>query len=257
MAEDRERDKQSVMGRLITYEQYMNRLSERVIDNTRQLKRDVHQRRNGMEDLYGVCFTTNGDANHPATFYVSLSPDYVYLERFAFKFVIKPYTSSVAGASGGGISISPTELTVGGSGGESIAPGTSTLVDGSTGGVSPNPHTHSVSGSSSGLDYGVTTIDTVSTDWHVLIDGIDITAYLIAQHNGEWINGEGVYPNNQLAHIEDFYDILEVCDVLTDEGRVDQREQILASTFKKVQIASDAPFGCDIYLYLKYGHCNR
>ena len=50
------------MGRLFTYEQYMNMLSEKVVDNSRQLKRTVNQRRNGMEDLYGICFSANGDA---------------------------------------------------------------------------------------------------------------------------------------------------------------------------------------------------
>lgn len=237
------------MAQLITYEKYLNMLSERVIDNSRQLKRDLHQRRNGMEDLYGVCFTSNGDANTPATFYISLSPDYVYLERFAFKFVIKPFTSSVAGASGGSLTINDTLLTA------------SASEDPNTGnisvGITPNPHGHTVSGSIGSLNYGTTQIGTTSTNWHVRIAGIDITSYLIAQHNGNWINGQGVFPNNSLANIEDFYDILEVCDVLTDEGKIVEREAILASTFKKVEIISDAPFGVDAYLYLKYPHANR
>lgn len=82
------------MGRQITYEQYMNMLSEKVVDNSQQLKKSVHQRRNGMEDLYGVCFTAHAtelkDGVYRARFYISLSPDYVYLHRFAFKFVIMP-----------------------------------------------------------------------------------------------------------------------------------------------------------------------
>lgn len=82
------------MGRQITYEQYMNMLSEKVVDNSQQLKKSVHQRRNGMEDLYGVCFTAHAtelkDGVYKARFYISLSPDYVYLHRFAFKFVIMP-----------------------------------------------------------------------------------------------------------------------------------------------------------------------
>lgn len=83
------------MGRLLTYEQYMNMLSERVIDNSQQLKQSVHQRRNGMEDLYGVCFSAhateaNKEGRYTAQFYISLSPDYVYLHRFAFKLVIMP-----------------------------------------------------------------------------------------------------------------------------------------------------------------------
>lgn len=72
----------------------MTMLSEKVVDNSQQLKKSVHQRRNGMEDLYGVCFTAHAtelrDGVYRARFYISLSPDYVYLHRFAFKFVIMP-----------------------------------------------------------------------------------------------------------------------------------------------------------------------
>lgn len=240
------------MGRLVTFEEYMNMLSERVLDNSRQLKRDTTQRRNGMEDLYGVCFTSNGDANTPATFYVSLSPDYVYLERFAFKFVIKPFSSTVAGATSSGGSISGyTSLAIG----SSVDSGTSTLVES----IDPNPHAHSDSGGGSTVtvDYGVHTINTTSTNWRVKIDGVDITDYLIAQHDGEWINGEGIFPNADLGHVGDFYDILEVCDVMTDMGEIVKRDTILESRFKKVEIVSDAPFGVDAYLYLKYPHSNR
>ena len=237
------------MGRLVTIDEYLTRLSERVVDNSRQLKRGVHQRRNGMEDLYGVCFTSNGDATHPASFYVSLSPDYIYLERFALKLVIKPFTSSVAGASGGSISIGATELTF------------DSVVDPTTGEVTtsatPNPHTHSVSGGGGSVDYGVKKVDTTSTNWRLSIDGIDITPYLIAQHDGEWIRGQNVYPNNNVGGAKAFYDILEVCDVLTDEQKIDERDQILASGFKRVDLASDAPFGVDFYLYLKYNHLNK
>ena len=82
------------MGRVITLDQYLNSIAEKTLDNSRQLKRDVHQRRNGMEDLYGVCFSAHAtepkSGRYTARFYVSLSPDYVYLHRFAFKFVIMP-----------------------------------------------------------------------------------------------------------------------------------------------------------------------
>lgn len=243
------------MGRPITIEQYMNILAEKTYDNSRQLKKDVHQRRNGMEDLYGVCFSANGDAQHPATFYVSLSPDYVYLERFAFKFVIKPYASTVAGASssgGGGGESGATSLAI-----ESeVDSGTSTLVES----IDPNPHAHSEGGGGTTtvtVDYGIHKINTTSTNWRVHIGGIDITPYLIAQHDGEWINGEGIFPSGELGQPKDFYDILEVCDVMTDMGEITERDKILESEFKKVEIFSDAPFGVDAYLYVKISHLNR
>lgn len=215
-------------------------LSEKTLDNTRQLKRDLHQRRNGMEDLYGVCFSANGDAQNPASFYISLSPDYVYLERFSFKFVIKPFTTTIKGGTDSAVvQVDNTSLSTIGSS------------------ISPNPHTHGTQPHTHNVVNGVAFVNTTSSNWRVKIDGIDITPYLIAQHNGAWISGEGIYPTNQLTDVEDFYDILEVCDVLTDEGRIAERDQILASTFKKVEIVSDAPFGVDAYLYLKYPHSNR
>lgn len=84
------------MSKKVSYAEYMNALSEKVVDNSQQLKRGIHQRRNGMEDLYGVCFSAHAaeadesTGRYNARFYISLSPDYVYLHRFAFKFVIMP-----------------------------------------------------------------------------------------------------------------------------------------------------------------------
>ena len=84
------------MSRIVSLDQYLNALAEKTVDNSRQLKRSIHQRRNGMEDLYGVCFSahaTEADGEtgrYEARFYISLSPDYVYLHRLAFKFVIMP-----------------------------------------------------------------------------------------------------------------------------------------------------------------------
>ena len=252
------------MGRLITIDRYMNMLAERTLDNSRQLRKDIHQRRNGMEDLYGVCFSANGDANTPARFFISLSPDYVYLQRFAFKFVIKPYTSSVAGVSGGGsISIGSTELTLNGSGDDVIS-GTSTLAD-SAQSVTPNPHTHSASGGSASLDYGVTKINTTSTDWRIEVSGVDITAYLKEQQdidpNDPLFSGMGVFPNNSLIEdVENFYDILDVASVMyaeDTEESLDNANELLKSEFKRVDIFSDHPFGVDAYVYLKYAHLNR
>ncbi len=257
------------MGRLITIDRYMNMLAERTLDNSRQLKKDVHQRRNGMEDLYGVCFSANGDANTPARFYISLSPDYVYLQRFAFKFVIKPYTSSVAGVSGGGsISIGSTELTLDGSGDDVIS-GTSTLAD-SAQSITPNPHTHSASGGSVSLDYGVTKINTSSTSWQIKVSGVDITPYLKEQQDidpndplFDMSSGGSVkvFPNRELTEgVENFYDILDVASVLyaeDTEESLDKANELLKSEFKQVDIISDHPFGVDAYVYLKYAHLNR
>ena len=224
----------------ISYEEMFNRLAERTIDNTRQLRRGIHQRRNGMEDLYGVMYSADGDAEHPATFYISLSPDYVYLQRFAFKFVIRPFATTVQGGT---------------SSAEVLVDNTALLVN--NGLIEPNPHNHLTQPHTHNLISGKAFVNTTSEYWRVRVAGIDITPYLIEQHYGEWIEGEGIYPNEELVEQGDFYDILNVATMMTAEGRTEERELLLAPQFKKVEIISDAPFGVDAYLYVKYDNVSR
>lgn len=228
------------MGKLITYEEYMARLSERVVDNTRQLKRGVHQRRNGMEDLYGVCFSAEGDANNPASFYISISPDYVYLQRLAFKFVIRPFTTTITGA---------TESAV------VTVQNRSLSTDGQS--ITPNPHNHGTDPHTHNVINGMAFVQTTSTTWRVRIAGIDITPYLQEQQDGAWITGEGIFPSDRLEDVRDFYDILDVASVMMAEGRTADAEKLISPNFKKVEIMSDAPFGVDAYLYEKYSNLNR
>lgn len=225
----------------VTYEQAMNMLFERTADNRKQLQKQIKQRRNGMEDLYGVMFSANGDADSPASFYISLSPDYVYLERFAFKLVIKPFATTVKGAtSSATVQIEDTSLSV------------------SDDKVSPNPHNHTAKAHTHNIIDGMAFVNTTSEDWEVWIDGVDITDYLIEQHDGYWIDGEGVYPTNDLDDEQaDFYDILDVASLMTADGNETDREKLLRRGFKKVEIKSDAPFAVDAYLYVKYSHMNR
>lgn len=214
-----------------------------------------------MEDLYGVEFTHNGDALHPATFYVSVSPDLVYYERFAFKFIIEPFSSSVSSVNiqSEAMTIGETSLALSGGNGSRIVNGTSTVEEMSVGSIQPNPHTHETSGGtvSGSVNYGIKKISTASANWRVKIHGVDITPYLIEQHDGEWIDGEGIYPSNRVDSKEDFYDILDVACMLNAEGRTEDRDKLLAPEFKKVEVLSDAPFSLTAFLYLKYSHLNR
>lgn len=226
---------------LYTLDQYLDRLSERTVDNTKQLKRAVNQRRNGMEDLYGTMFSASGDADNPARFYVSLSPNYVYLEMFAFKFVIKPFAVTVKGGTNSvQVQVADTELQV------------------ADGLITPNPHTHETWPHTHNIVNGMSYVDTTSDYWRVKIADVDITPYLIEQHDGNWIKGKGIYPNSRLENLRtDFYDILGVACMLNAEGKTTQREALLAHDFKEVEIYSDAPFSVDAYLYLAYPHTNR
>lgn len=234
---------------ILTYEQVLNRLAERTTDNTKQLRKMVQQRRNGMEDLYGICFSAEGDAENPATFYISLSPDYVYLEQFAFKFVIKPYSATVkGGTSSAVVLVDNTELLV------------------NNNNIEPNPHAHETQPHTHNLINGKTFVQTTSDYWRVHIDGVDMTPYFRLQHDGEWIDMTGVsgakiFPDDETEDAKNFYDVLAVISDKyaedTEASLADAEKLLRPRKLKKVEIISDAPFGVDSYVYIKYPHLNR
>lgn len=245
------------------------RVAERTVENTQVIQENLRQRRNQVTDLYGVEFTRQGDGNNPASFYISISPDLVYLERFEFKLIIQPFLST-AGSSTGATSLNIVD---GGGGGNTLVVtqnGTYSLsgydnifvnTDGNdevplmslpNGGstnysISPDPHSHSIVA-------GITSVPTTASDFTVSVEGIDVTPYLMAQHNGQWISGSGVYPS--LA-IDDVYDILEVAGDLIDEGRESDAHQLTKPGYKPVVISSAQPFQVTLVLYAKYSHLNR
>lgn len=215
------------------------RVAERTIENRRQMKNSTQQRRTSFVDLYGIEYLRQGDANNPATFYISVSPDFAYYERFAFKFQIMPYVSPVLGGTGSAIvDVEETSLT-----------------GGST--ITPNPHDHTTKPHTHNLIKGLSFANTTSTNWRVKIHDVDITYYLIEQQDGAWIDGEGIYPNNGTDDKEDFYDILDVACLLNEQGETEKVNKLLTPEFKKVEIISDAPFQVAAMLYLKYNHVNR
>lgn len=241
------------MARTVEIDRVFNTLLERTSDNTRLLKQDLNQRRNGMEDLYGVPFTEYGDASNPASFYISISPDMVYLERYAFKFVIKPYQMTVTGGTSSvavtvnnkSLSVTPTEPT-----------------DPHTHAIIPNPHNHTTEAHTHSLITGKSFIHTTSKNWQVWIAGVNITDYLqeqVSDITNGWLGdkGEGIYPDTRLNDITHFYDILDVASVMDAEGKTTERDKLLAPEMKLVEIKSDAPFGIQAYLYLKLSHLNR
>lgn len=232
-----------------TYNDILTRVAERTIDNREQLKKSTRQRRTKFSDLYGIEYLRQGDANNPATFYVSISPDFVYYERFAFKFQIMPFVSTVSGSGGGSVT---GDTTLTGHLQDTVS-GSRLILHEPT--VTPNPHNHTTSGGA--VNYGLHFINTSSTNWRVHIHGVDVTDYLIAQQDGEWIEGEGIYPNNRLEVMDDFYDILDVACLMNAEGRTADVNKLLAQELKKVEIFSDAPFQVSAMAYIKYSMVNR
>ena len=233
---------------ILTYEDLINRIAEKTIDNTSQLRKSVNQRRNGMVDLYGTPFSASGDASHKARFYISISPDIVYYERFAFKLAIEPFKTMVTGGTDmQTVTVNTKSLSVSG------------------GSITPNPHAHTTEPHTHNIVKGISYVNTNSTFWKVYVAGVNITDYLIEQHDDEWIDGEGIYPTDDIesdvdSFRQNFYDILDVASLMYAEGTtasINSAKKLLRPEFKRVEIESDAPFNVTAFLYLKYSHVNR
>ena len=241
---------------IITEQEAIERVAEQTVRNKERWSQALKQRRHQVVDMYGVEYTRAGDANNPARFYISISPDMVYLERFEFKLIINPFLST------GGSQTSSVSLTVSGGGDVDCIPdadidyivnngsapngGGSGDDEGGDGSISPNPHAHSIIP-------GITSIPTTASDFRVRVEGIDVTPYLAAQY-GEWISGEGVYPSLDIGKD---YDLLEVASDMVGEGRKDLADVITRSGYKAIEITSGSPFTCTLVLYSKFSHLNR
>lgn len=220
-----------------TYQDALNAVAERTYDNTKDIRQMNRQRRHQVVDIYGAEFTRQGDGGTPATFYISISPDLVYLERFSFKLIVQPFVSTVStgGLQSATVTVNNRSLSV------------------SNDTISPNPHNHTTQPHTHNVVSGVALVHTTASDFGVSIEGVDVTPYLAAQY-GEWIDGEGVYPTLEIEHN---YDILEVISDLRADGRDSEAALLEAPGYKPVAVTSGAPFQVTMSLYLKYSHLNR
>lgn len=224
----------------MTLDRWMNRIEERVAKNKQDISQKNKQRRTGFVDLYGIEYTRQGDARSDAKFYISVSLDLVYYERFQFKLDIQPFTSTVqSGTESATVVVDNTSLSV------------------SNNNITPNPHKHSTQPHSHNVVSGISLVHTTADDFEIVVDDVEITDYLISQHDGDWIDGEGLYPNGSLEEDKGFYDILEVATVMQSEGRDADVEKLLKPGFKEIRIKSNAPFQVTLINYLKYSHLNR
>ena len=224
-------------------EEAIEYLSQRTYNNTRDRLQKNRQRRNVPVDLYGVEYTRMGDQGTPATFFISISPDMVYLERFEFKLIVSPFLSTV----GSGTS----EVTVGIN---SSMEAVQLILNNNQ--ITPNPHAHTLEVNAQPhthtLTSGITPAQVTAQNFFISVAGIDITAYLAAQ--GQWIDGQGIFPSLEIG--EDF-DILEVASAMMAEGKEDEAKALVAPGYKQVAISADGPFQVTLVNYLKYSHLNR
>ena len=231
---------------VVSLEDAVYRLSERVVQNYKDIRQSKVLRRNQTVDIYGAEFYRQGSKNAPASFYISVSPDMVYMERFEFKLIISPFTTTVSGATvdEATVTIDDTTLAVS----EDVSTGRTEIL--------PNPHTHLSLPHTHNVipGGGIGSIAVTADDFRIKIDGIDVTPYLMAQYGGAWIDGEGVFP---MLDINRDYDILEVASDMMAEGREADAKKLMASGYKLVQVSASGPFACTMVLYLKYNHLNR
>lgn len=240
---------------IYTYAEELQRVAERTADNKEAISQMNKQRRNSVVDMFGVPFTAYGDANNPATVYLSVSPDLIQFSRFQFKIAIEPFRSTA-----GSVSIGTASLSASGTSEGSISSTTDHQgfvelevdVESTSGAITPNPHGHSAT-----VTGGVSTIHTTASDFRLYIDGVDVTAYLIAQHSGAWMNGEGIYPTNTIEDKIDFYDILDVAGLMYEEGNVSAHNRLLTPGFKPITLTSASPFQATVYMYVKYNYTGR
>ncbi len=100
---------------------------------------------------------------------------------------------------------------------------------------------------------------------------IDLTPYLKAQQDGEWIDGENwdnqnynmAWPNNsdvvQATPEEppNAYDILDVASTMYAEGKNEEADALLRPGLKQFFVRAESGFYAAMILYLKYSHLNR
>lgn len=234
---------------ILTQDEAVEWIGEKTIQNTQDIRQKNRQRRHQVVDMYGVEYTRQGDGGSPATFYVSISPDMVYMERFEFKLIIQPFVSTAAGTTESQtVNVKDTELTLDNL---AVVNGTNLII--SDDGIEPNPHSHETDPHSHDVVAGISLHHTTASDFRISIEGIDVTPYLMAQY-GSWIDGEGVYPSLEIGKD---YDILEVASDLVNEGRKDDADKLIRAGYKAISITSSQPFQVTLVLYLKLSHLNR
>lgn len=221
----------------MSIERTVNALTKRAYEAKMNDQQSGIQRRNQVVDIFGQEHTAQGDTGHPATFYISISPDLISYERFEFKLIIDSFAMPISG----GLTTSEVVQVNG------------TALSGSVSNqnvqITPNPHNHTTNAHSHRLVAGVALTPSTIQDARLVIDDIDITEALKNQYS--WINGEGVFPPGM--DISKNYDVLSAVGDLFEW----QRGAILQPGYKKVELHGTGVFRATLVTYLKYSHVNR
>lgn len=216
-------------------EKILKVLAETAHDRKVESNQSQLQRRNQVTDLFGIEHQAQGDAHTPAVFYLSISPDLIYYERFEFKLIIRKFAMTVGnqGATGfTSLKTDKTQLSIQG------------------GSIQPNGHDHTIEEHNHQLEPGITLFTPAIDDFRIVIDGIDLTDAFKLQH--KWIDGEGVFPNSTKPFAN--FDVLKAVEQLYPW----QRGVVLTPGYKKVELINKGgPFNATLVNYMKYSHTNR
>jgi len=262
---------------MITYESAISKLAERVVDLREESRNISLQRRNQVVDMYGTEFTRQGAAGRPASFYVSISPDLIYFERFEFKIIIEAFKVPIAdnGIQLSEVIVNPRSLvvdqvdlatdavgitvdsqqvtTVPSSHTHTLTPSSHHHDISHTHGISPNPHDHETIPHGHSIVAGMSYFDVEADEFRIFIEGIDMTPYFKAilpdESRLRWIDGAGIFPSAGLKN----FDVLEAVAYMDQE----LRERILKPGYKRIDIVGNEVFNATLVNYLKYSHVNR
>lgn len=110
-----------------------------------------------------------------------------------------------------------------------------------------------------GLTPDIRPVPVEATRFRVLIDGVDVSPYLAAHHDG-WVRGAGMWPSED---IDDNYDLLQVmCDMWSqaqngDAAALAAYKKLSTPGNKKFQVTGNGLFSMSIQLWCKFPSSNR
>jgi len=263
---------------MITYESAINKIAERVVDLKQESRNISLQRRNQVVDMYGTEFTRQGANGKPASFYISISPDLIYFERFEFKIIIEGFEIPIAndGISSSVVIVNPRSLaidhveletnavgitvnsqqvtTVPSSHAHTLTPSNHHHdISSHAHSISPNPHDHETIPHGHSIIAGISSFNVETDEFKIIIEGIDMTPYFKAilpdESKLRWLDGAGIFPTAGLKN----FDVLEAVAYMDQE----LREKILKPGYKRIDIVGNGVFNATLVNYLKYSHVNR
>lgn len=216
----------------------ITKIAKRTNEISRDTRQKNRQRRNKIVELYGIPYTGYGDSDNPVEIAIAISPGLVYYEQYAFKVEVAPFLSTNKATTGG------ATVTVNNRQVDSV----------------PSSHNHTTASHTHSLTGGVELTQPQSGTYGFKIEGVDLKPYFMADHDGDFINGAGVFPTDDLTSDddpEDFYDVLAALGDMRYDGHVTDAEKIEKGGWKTITIDVPAPTRIILHPFIKYSVLNR